>query len=64
MCEEKKIPQEIENEDDLDQVAGGAYVDGDPLNYRCGFCGQRFVFYSRAEMKTHVIGCPKNPNNY
>ena len=39
MCEEKKIPQEI-NEDDLDQVAGG-YSDANG-NWLCPYCGKAF----------------------
>lgn len=39
MCEEKKIPQEI-NEDDLDKIAGGAFdANGDWL---CAYCGKVF----------------------
>ena len=65
MSEEKKVvaPVEIE-EDELDLVAGGAYVDGDKLNYRCGFCGQTIVVNSMMEAMAHVKACPKNPNNF
>lgn len=52
------------DEIDLDVVAGGIYVDGEPINYRCGFCGQTSLYHCKADIIAHVRSCPKNPNNF
>lgn len=51
------------SEDDLDLVAGGAIVDGQPFSYRCGYCGCVATYNSKDEARAHVRACPNNPNN-
>ena len=61
----KKVGAKVElTDDEVEQVAGGAYVDGEEINYRCGFCGQWAIYHSKAEIKAHVQACPMNPNNH
>ena len=60
MCEEKKIPQEIENEDELDFAAGGT---GEGVQWRCRYCGALMTIKSSAETKAHYLSCANSPYN-
>ena len=58
MCEEKKIPQEI-NEEELDMVAGGAMVEG---GWKCEFCGKIYPeIATNPQIMAHYNTCKVSP---
>ena len=62
MAEEMK---KVELSDiELDDVAGGAFVEGQPTTYRCGLCCKQFTVTTRQEIRDHLLVCPSNPNNF
>lgn len=57
MCEQNKIPQEAElNEENLENVAGGAV---DQKRFRCKFCGKFTVARDGADAEVCTICAAK-----